>query len=62
MSDVSKYTFGKSTRKGSAGQFKTFVKKTYPKLKPAEVNEIVERYYSKDEGKEKLDESNPAST
>ncbi|EAR14675.1 hypothetical protein [Robiginitalea biformata] len=57
MSDTSKYQFGKSVLKKSAGDFKTFVKDRYPKLSEKDVSSLVEKHYGKDEGAEKLEES-----
>ncbi len=54
---IDKYSFGKSVLKKSAGDFKTFVKDRYPKLKVSDVDKLVEKYYGKDKGAENLNES-----
>lgn len=51
---MSKYQFGKSVLKKSAGDFQEFVKNRYPKLSDKEVKALTEQFYGKDEGAEKL--------
>lgn len=48
MADISKYKFGKSVRKMSAGNFREFAKGRYNELKKNELDALVERYYGKD--------------
>ena len=42
---LDKYSFNPSILKGSAGDFKSFVKDRYSKLKADEVSYLVEKFY-----------------
>lgn len=60
MADISKYTFGKSALKKSAGSFKVWAKEMYPKLTIKDVDALVERYYGKEEPVKEEDDSSTA--